>query len=64
MLTGCFQGWVALGGREIEAKTRDALSGRSDMVVDAPLESAGLPDLDAEEGFEALEDDDLVAATP
>ena len=64
MLTGCFQGWVVVGGREIEAKTRDALSGRSDMVVAAPLESAGLPDLDAEEGFEALEDDELVAATP
>ena len=64
MLTGCFQGWVALGRREIEAKTRDALSGRSDMVVAAPLESGGLPDLDAEEGFEALEDDELVAATP
>ena len=53
----------SLSGREIEAKTRNALAGRTDAAP-AALEAAGVPDLDTEEDLDLLEEDELAEARP
>ena len=54
---------LGLSGREIEAKTRNALAGRTEAAPPA-LEAAGLPDLDAEEDLDLLEEEELAEARP
>ena len=53
--------YATVAAREIEAKTRGALAGRTEEGAPPLADSA--PDIDAGEEFELL-DDELVAATP